>query len=245
MSGGKERPGGAARAPGADLPTTDAAEAAGFGGIAWADDDGTPSDGTNGHADTAASTHTAAPPDVDDVDATDRPDSAGTDSVGPDGEDADADGAPAGVDISVEDLVHDLERVTAEREQFLEASRRLQADFENYRKAVVKREVEARERANESLVNAILPVLDACDGALASGVTDVVPVRVALLDALTREGLERIDDESARFDPARHDAIMHEPGEGDEGHQVVAEVMRAGYSWKGRVIRPAMVKVRG
>ena len=59
--------------------------------------------------------------------------------------------------------------MTAERDQYLDASRRLQAEFENYRKAVAKREVEAQERANESLVSEILPVLDACDGALATG----------------------------------------------------------------------------
>ena len=121
---------------------------------------------------------------------------------------------------------------------------RLQAEFENYRKAVAKREADAKERANEHLVVEILPVLDACDGALASGATDVEPVRSALVDALTKQGLERIDGQDTPFDPACHDAVMHEPDEEGEG-PVVAEVMRAGYSWKGRVVRPAMVKVRG
>ena len=153
-------------------------------------------------------------------------------------------GDGAGGEISVEDLVQDLERVSAERDQYLDASRRLQAEFENYRKQVAKREAEAKERANEGLVNEILPVLDACDGALASGATDVEPVRAALFDALVKQGLDRIDDPESPFDPARHDAVMHEPDEGGNG-PVVAEVMRAGYSWKGRVVRPAMVRVRG
>ncbi len=144
----------------------------------------------------------------------------------------------------MEDLVVDLERVTVERDQYLDASRRLQAEFENYRKAVAKREVEARERANESLVSEILPVLDACDGALASGASDVEPVRASLMDALTKKGLARIEDQDAPFDPERHEAVMHEPDEDGSG-PVVAEVMRAGYSWKGRVVRPAMVRVRG
>ncbi len=144
----------------------------------------------------------------------------------------------------VEDIVSDLERVTAERDQYLDASRRLQAEFENYRKAVAKREADARERANEYLIVEILPVLDACDGALASGATDVEPVRTALVDVLTKQGLERIDGQDTPFDPARHDAVMHEPDEDGDG-PVVAEVMRAGYSWKGRVVRPAMVRVRG
>ena len=47
------------------------------------------------------------------------------------------------------------------------------------------------------------------------------------------------------FDPDRHEAVMHEPGEDDDAESSVAEVLRAGYGWKGRVLRPAMVKVRG
>jgi len=148
-------------------------------------------------------------------------------------------------DLSVEGLVSDLERVTAERDQYLETSRRLQAEFENYRKQVTKREAEARQRANEGLIGEMLPVLDAFDGALSSGVEDVAPMRTTLLDTLAKQGLERIDPTDAPFDPNLHEAVMHEEGEGGETGPVVAEVMRAGYSWKGRVVRPAMVKVRG
>ncbi len=145
---------------------------------------------------------------------------------------------------SVEDLVSDLERVTGERDTYLESSRRIQAEFENYRKQVGKRETEARERANESLVAELLPVLDACDGAVANGADDVVPISTSLLEALTKQGLERLDPADAPFDPEFHEAVMHEDGDGDNG-PVVAEVMRAGYTWKGRVVRPAMVRVRG
>jgi len=148
-------------------------------------------------------------------------------------------------ELSVEGLVSDLERVTAERDQYLEASRRIQAEFENYRKQVTKRETEARERANEGLIGEMLPVLDAFDGALSSGVEDVAPMRATLLEALAKQGLERIDPDEAPFDPNLHEAVMHEDGEGGEAGPVVAEVMRAGYSWKGRVVRPAMVRVRG
>lgn len=148
-------------------------------------------------------------------------------------------------ELSVEGLVSDLERVTAERDQYLETSRRIQAEFENYRKQVTKRETEARERANEGLIGEMLPVLDAFDGALSSGVEDVAPMRTTLLEALAKQGLERIDPAEALFDPNLHEAVMHEEGEGGEPGPVVAEVMRAGYSWKGRVVRPAMVRVRG
>ena len=207
-------------------PDTDAAEAAGFGGIAWADE------------------VAEEPADQGEQEERAEQDDA-VDGSGP-LEEAEAEAEPE-TEISVEDLVQDLERVTVERDQYLDTSRRLQAELENYRKAVAKRETEARERANESLVTELLPVLDACDGAMASGAEDVEPVRTALVDALVKQGLERIDDQDAPFDPSRHDAVAHEPApDGEDGQgQVVAEVMRAGYSWKGRVVRPAMVRVRG
>lgn len=154
-----------------------------------------------------------------------------------------AEGGPSS-DISVEDLVLDLERVTGERDQYLDASRRLQAEFENYKKQVGKREIEARERANDSLVGELLPVLDAFDGAVANGAEDVVPMRTSFLDALAKHGLERIDPSDAPFDPNLHEAVLHEDADDTDG-PVVAEVMRAGYVWKGRVLRPAMVRTRG
>jgi molecular chaperone GrpE len=49
--------------------------------------------------------------------------------------------------------------------------------------------------------------------------------------------------EGQPFDPELHEAVMHEPGDG--GESVVIESLRTGYLWKGRVLRPAMVKVRG
>ncbi|MEM7323418.1 MAG: nucleotide exchange factor GrpE, partial [Actinomycetota bacterium] len=150
----------------------------------------------------------------------------------------------AEADMTVEDLVLDLERVTSERDQYLDASRRLQAEFENYKKQVGKREATARERANDSLIEELLPVMDAFDGAIANGAEDVAPMRTSFLNALAKQGLERIDPTDAPFDPNLHEAVMHEDAADVDG-PVVAEVMRAGYAWKGRVLRPAMVKTRG
>lgn len=178
---------------------------------------------------------------------------AGTDDDADDATDTEVDGAssagPASVDgasdaISVEDLVVDLERVTVERDQYLDASRRLQAEFENYKKQVAKREVQALERANDALIGELLPVLDAFDGAVASGTEEVVPMRTSFLDALGKQGLERIDPIDDPFDPNLHEAVMHEDAADTDG-PVVVEVMRAGYVWKGRVLRPAMVRTRG
>lgn len=132
-----------------------------------------------------------------------------------------------------------------ERDEYRDALVRLQADFENYKKRMIKQQTEHLERAAASLVDKLLPVLDTADLALAhGGGEDVKQIAASLMGALEKEGLERVAGEGAPFDPTLHDAVAHEPGEGD-GEQVVVEVLRAGYRWKGRVLRPAMVKVRG
>ena len=159
-------------------------------------------------------------------------------------------GSEAGVEGSgdepEEDPGDELAAARLQAEEYLGSLQRLQADFENYRKRVAKQQAEAADRANEALVGKLLPVLDVADLAMAHGAGEgVEQVWSALIEALEREGLERIDPPAGgMFDPNRHDAVAHEPGE-DGASQQVAELLRAGYAWKGRVIRAAMVKVRG
>ena len=115
----------------------------------------------------------------------------------------------------------------------------------SYRKRVAKQSEELRERAAESLVTQLLPVLDTADLALSHGAgEEVKQLSASLFGVLEKEGLEKIDNAGDPFDPAHHDAVAHEPSD-EGGGQEVAEVMRAGYRWRGRVLRPAMVKVRG
>jgi len=155
------------------------------------------------------------------------------------------------VNVAAEDAAVDVERdlekarIAQERDDYLDALRRLQADFENYKKRMLRQQTEYLERAAESLVEKLLPVFDTADLAIAhGGGEEVKQIWTALFDALEREGLERIDPLNGPFDPNMHDAVAHEPGDGT-GEPEVTEVMRAGYRWKGRVLRPAMVKVRG
>jgi molecular chaperone GrpE len=139
----------------------------------------------------------------------------------------------------------ELARVARQRDEYLDALRRLQADFENFKKRMLRQQTDHLERAAESLVEKLLPVFDTADLAIAhGGGEEVKHIWTALFDSLEREGLERIDPLNVAFDPTVHDAVAHEPGEGAAEPEVV-EVMRAGYRWKGRVLRPAMVKVRG
>ena len=146
---------------------------------------------------------------------------------------------------SVEDLIVVLEKATTERDDYLDALRRNQADFENYRKRAARQVADDASRAVADLVDKLLPVLDACDAAVHHGATEVEPIYAALLGTLEKEGLVRLDPEGEAFDPHHHEAVMHEPAEAGEEGTVVVDVMRAGYTWHGRVIRPAMVKVRG
>lgn len=143
------------------------------------------------------------------------------------------------------DTLDRLEAVTAERDDYLDRLRRLQADFENFKKRSTRDHQAAGERAAGRVAEALLPVLDACDAALLHGADGVQPIFAALLGVLEKEGLGRIDPLDQPFDPAFHEAVMHEHGEPDQEGPVVVEVLRPGYVWKDTVLRAAMVKVRG
>jgi molecular chaperone GrpE len=145
---------------------------------------------------------------------------------------------------AAEAVESDLASLADERDQYLDQLRRVQADFENYRKRVQKQQDELAERATEGLVADLLPVLDACDAAAQHGDEATAPIAKALVDVLAKQGLEKVAPEGEAFDPNQHDAVAHEPGEADGG-PTVAEVLRPGYVWKGRVLRPAMVRVQG
>ena len=207
----------------------------------------------------------ARPPGAEDAGAAGA---AGPAAAGGGGEQADVEQQAEAVVEA--DLVTMLDKATRERDEYLDMSRRVQADFENYKKRMLREQTAILERAGESLVSALLPVLDAFD--LAKTHIDVVessPEGKALMqasallaDALGKEGLERIDAVGVEFDPTVHEAVEHLPAQEDapEGAStadaddpdaaatsgpLVVDVLRAGYRWKGRVIRPPMVRVRG
>nr|WP_283251107.1 nucleotide exchange factor GrpE [Rhabdothermincola salaria] len=133
--------------------------------------------------------------------------------------------------------------MVAERDEYRDTLLRLKADFDNFKKRSAREAGDVRERAAESLVEKLLVVLDACDAAMGHGAPDVEPIAKMLLEVLGRDGLERMEPEGQPFDPNQHEAVLHEPG--DDGESIVVDVLRTGYVLKGRVLRPAMVKVRG
>jgi molecular chaperone GrpE len=152
-------------------------------------------------------------------------------------------------EVTVTEVVDERSDVERERDEYLDALQRLQADFENYRKRVARSSMDAADRAAGEVVVKMLPVLDAFDLAAAhfsnapsEEAEALDQARGLLLDALSKEGLQRIDAVGIEFNPQVHDAVAHV--EGEDG-PVVDQVLRAGYRWKGAVLRPAMVKVRG
>jgi molecular chaperone GrpE len=144
----------------------------------------------------------------------------------------------------------ELEAARAETAQYLDHLQRLQAEFDNYRNRVKRELGEARERGAEPVVRRLLEVLDDFELALmhASEKPDldrflhgVELVYAKLLDSLKAEGLERMKAEGTPFDPVYHEALM-QTGEG-EGEPFVVDVLRPGYTLRGRVLRPAGVRV--
>ena len=158
---------------------------------------------------------------------------------------APADTTAADASVTVEDLVAALEAVTAERDQHLADLQRVSAEFQNFRKQTEKRNSDFAAQAGSRVAEALLPVLDACDAAAQQGVEGVEPVAGQLRGELERAGLQVIAEVDAPFDPNLHEAAMSEPGDDGQDGPIVAQVLRTGYAWNGRVLRAAMVKVKG
>jgi molecular chaperone GrpE len=153
-----------------------------------------------------------------------------------------AEPADDGDDQLADEISDEIAELAAERDQFKDIAQRLQADFENFRKAVAARQAAEIERATGSLAEALLPVLDAAESAYVGHPDEVGPLLNLLLAELKKRGLESIDLLDQPFDPNLADAVAHEAGDG--GDVVVAEVLRSGYTWNGRTLRPAMVRTR-
>jgi molecular chaperone GrpE len=162
---------------------------------------------------------------------------------------AEAAPAPETLDQEGPDVTRDVDAARLEAAEYLDHLRRLQAEFDNYRKRVLKEQTDAVERAAAPVMQRLLEVLDDFELALMSAndkpdfdrfLHGVELVYAKLADTLKAEGLQRIDAQGKPFDPEQHEALM-QTGEGD--HLVVADVLRPGYTLRGRVIRPAGVRV--
>ena len=158
--------------------------------------------------------------------------------------DADAGDDDLEPEIGIDEIINVL---TAERDEYLKALQLTKADFDNYRRRTQRMESESAERRVTVLLEKLLPSLDDLNSLYVHKIgtedEDIVSKTVLPVFAvLASEGLERFDAVGVEFDPILHQAVVHEDG---EGPPTVAEVFRAGYVWKGKTLRPAMVKVVG
>jgi molecular chaperone GrpE len=181
-----------------------------------------------------------------------RADEAADEGEAGDEDDAEAlDELEAEVEAEEDAIAADLAKARAEAESYLDDLRRLQADFENYRKRTLREQTARAASASQALVTRLLPVLDNFELAVSAAeqsrdfdrmLKGVEMVFGELRQALEGEGLVKIEAEGKPFDPERHEAVIAVEQEDTEPGMVV-EIVRAGYELRGKVLRPAMVKV--
>lgn len=161
---------------------------------------------------------------------------------------------------SREELLAALAAAEGQRDEYLDDVRRLQAEFENFRKRSMREGATQRAAGVVDLTGKLLDVLDDFDMAMLSvgsrpaSADDTDDVKALhkglelvyskLISVLKGAGLERIDGELVPFDPEKHEAVQQvEAEDGPHEHPIVVDVLRPGYQMDGRVIRAAMVKV--
>jgi molecular chaperone GrpE len=138
-----------------------------------------------------------------------------------------------------------------ERDEYLDHLRRERAEFENFRKRATKERMDALDRGAEQVVSSLLHVLDTFGFALAAAsehpedqlAKGVEMVYAEFLDVLRKSGLEEVEGVGSHFDPLHHEAMMQVEADEPVDEPTVVEVLRPGYRFKGRVLRPASVKV--
>ena len=147
-----------------------------------------------------------------------------------------------------EEATDPLAEVTRERDEYLDALQRLQAEFDNYRKRTARESLELSTRASERVVRELLPIVDDLERALEAAAAHeeakledgVRLVHRALADLLAREGLVEVET-NGKFDPHVHEALLSQPSDEEEGS--VIEVLQKGYRLGDRILRPARVVV--
>ena len=156
--------------------------------------------------------------------------------------------ADSGANAAMDAVTEERDRLLQEKNELVELLRRRQAEFDNFRKRAEREKSEVLEFAHSDSVRAILPILDDFERALKTHTADTVYARGMeliyqhLADALKKLGLETITTKGQKFDPHVHHAVdMVETGDVEE--QTILDEYQPGYNFRGRLLRPAMVKV--
>ena len=143
----------------------------------------------------------------------------------------------------------EIKKLRAERNDLFDRLARLQAEFENYRKRSARENTEYRDFAVSEAARALLPVIDNFSLALKNASAKPEDLRKGvelihkqLQDVLQKLNVERINAEGEPFDPRVHEAIEMVESDAAPDHHVLEE-LQPGYRIKGRLLRPAMVRV--
>jgi molecular chaperone GrpE len=161
--------------------------------------------------------------------------------------------SPVPVDAeAVEALKAELEAARKTSDEYLTKLKYLQADFENYKKRVSREIDDAITFGNQKLITELLTVLDELEYALSAGkksdnkdalLRGVEITLKKLYGLLEKEGLAKIETIGKTFNPYTHDVVQRVSG-GSEDDLIVEEI-RAGFTLKGKVLRPSLVKIAG
>ncbi|MBI4484102.1 MAG: nucleotide exchange factor GrpE [Acidobacteria bacterium] len=147
-----------------------------------------------------------------------------------------------------------LRLLEAEKSELFDRLARKQADLENYRKRQEKERIEANHRAQAALLHEILPALDACERALETLTTQATEAGLSsyrqgleliykqLKNSMDKLGVQEMRTVGVKFDPTIHEAVLREETDRFQDHEIVEELQR-GYYFKGKLLRPARVKV--
>ena len=147
-------------------------------------------------------------------------------------------------------LKKELAAKDAKIAELTELAKRLQADFENYRKMVEKRNAEAKAASNKELIRKILPVLDSMELAVKNGsdreklLKGIELIYAQLYSVLEEEGLQRVDCLNKKFDPYTQEVLLVEPAQNPEEDGLVVEELQKGYLLNGALLRTSKVKIR-
>ncbi len=160
-------------------------------------------------------------------------------------EDPEPDEPFAGGEMDLYALTEELEATRRERDEYLDALRRLKAEFENSRKRQEREKARILETAAERIIIELLPVLDNLDRALEheGDIREGVrATRIQLANVLDGAGLLPVASDGQHFDPNVHEAVMSQPSEEHEEGTIV-QTFERGYLLNGKPIRPAKVVV--
>jgi molecular chaperone GrpE len=166
----------------------------------------------------------------------------------PEGRERTAEGGIAPAAAGPPPTREEFEALKRARDELQDQLLRKRADFENYRKRVERDRQQATLDAVAAIFRELIPTLDNLERALKAGGgeealrTGVELTQRELLSLLDSHGVVAQEPVGQKFDPQNHEALLHEPVPGYEEGTVV-EVFRKGYSFKDRLLRPALVKV--